>query len=157
MHLLPIERETWVLPYSQDEVFRKLWKVTKPVLPETQIPDVPEHTFLFNGWVKQGRFKLSKKILRADNFLPIIYGEVENTSKGSIVFVRYQLFFATIVFLAFWSVVTVLFAVYFYIYEKLYLYSGISMAVGMANYLIAVLNFKKQVELSSKLLREAVY
>lgn len=157
MYLLPIEREIWVLPYSQDEVFTKLWKVTKPVLPETQIPDVPESTFLFNGWVKKNQFKISKKITRANNFLPIVYGDVESTSKGSIVFIRYQLFFATIVFLVFWSVVTILFAIYFYVYEKIYLYSGISIAAGMANYIIAVLNFKKQVKLSSKLLRQTIY
>ncbi len=157
MYLLPIERETWVLPYQQDEVFKKLWKATLPVRPEVRIPNVPEHTFLFNGWVKLDQFKLSKKIPRANNFLPIMYGEIEKTSKGSIVFVRYQLFFATIVFLVFWSVVTVLFAIYFYVYEQIYLYSGISVAAGIANYAVTVLNFKKQVEQSSQQLREALY
>lgn len=157
MRLLPIVQETWVLPHPQEEISKKLWNVTRPVGQHALIPDVPEFDFLFNGWIKQDRFKISRVIQRGNNFLPIIYGKIESTSKGSIVFVRYQLFFATIVFLLFWTVVTLLLAVYFYVYEKLYVYSGISLAAGIVNYTVAVLNFKKQVGISSKLLQEVMY
>lgn len=156
MYLLPIARETWVLPYDEEETFKKLWKVSKPVKAEDSIPDVPEHHFLFNGWVRKNRFKLSRRNIRPDNFLPIIDGIIEGTSKGSIVFLRYRMFFATIAFLVFWSIVTMLIALYFYIYEKIYLYAAISFLLGIANYVIAVLNFKKQVKISSRALKEAI-
>lgn len=156
MYFLPIERETWVLPYGEKELFRRLWKVSKPVKVEDPIPDIPEHHFLFNGWVEKSRFKLSRKIGRPNNFLPIIDGKIESTSKGSIIFLRYRMFFSTIAFLIFWSVVTTLIALYFYIYEKIYLYGTISLLLGIANYAITVLNFKKQVKLSSRVLKEVV-
>lgn len=156
MYLLPIKRETLVLPYEQEEVFRKLWKVSRPVRAKDPLPDVPEASFLFNGWVKKNQFKISRKIARPDNFLPVIAGTIEGTSKGSIVFLRYRMFFATIVFLIFWSFVTTLIALYFYFFEKIYLYATISFLLGILNYVIAVLNFKKQVKISSRTFKEAI-
>ncbi len=156
MYLFPVAYETLVLPYDEREVFRKLWKVTKPSRPEEPVPDVPEHHFLFNGWVRQDRFRLSRVIVRPNNFLPVLDGKLEGTSKGTLVFLRYHLFFATVVFLVFWSVVTVLVALYFYHFEQIYLYAAISLLSGIANYVIAVLNFKKQVAISSRMFKEAV-
>lgn len=156
MYLLPIERETWVLPYDEEEIFKKLWRVSKPIKIADPMPDVLEHHFLFNGWVRKNSFKLSRKIVRPNNFLPIIDGRIEGTSKGSIIFLKYRMFFATIAFLVFWSIITTLIALYFYIYEKIYLYSVISLFLGVANYVIAVLNFKKQVKISSHVLKQSI-
>ncbi len=156
MYLFPTEREILVLPYTKEEIFKKLWKVSKPVKSADLIPDVPEQNFLFNGWVKENHFRLSRKILRPDNFLPIIDGRIEGTSKGSIIFLKYRMFFATITFLVFWSVVTLLIAFYFYLFEKIYLYAALSLLIGVMNYVIALLNFKKQVRISSRILQEAI-
>ena len=156
MYLLPVEHETWVLPHNEGEVFRRLWKVSKPIEKTSDIPDVPEHHFMFNGWVRKDHFRLSRKIIRPDNFLPIIDGRVEETSKGCIIFLKYTMFFATIVFLVFWSVITLLIALYFYLIEKIYLYAIISFTIGIINYTVAVLNFKKQVKISSHTLKSVI-
>lgn len=120
------------------------------------MPDIEEEALLFNGWVKKETFKLSRKVSRANNFLPLISGRIERSSMGSIVFIRYRLFVWTLSFLIFWSVITSLFALYFFVYERIYLNAIFSLLLGMANYVIALLNFHKQVRLSSRILHEVL-
>ena len=156
MGVWPTEQETLVLPVSAREVVRRLQKATQP--PSTQQLSVlaDPSAFLFNGQVKKHSFRLSRKIARPNNFLPFIAGSIEPTSQGCLLFVRYRLFSMTILFLVFWSVVTTGFALYLAVYEQLYHYAALSVGVGVANYVIAVLNFRKQVVISRRLLREVV-
>jgi hypothetical protein len=154
--LLPLSRETIVSSYDAKKLSQRLWKATNPIKGETWMPDVREDELLFNGWVKSGRFRLSRKVNRANNFLPVINGRIESSSMGSIVFVRYSLFIWTLSFLIFWSVLTSLFALYFFVYEKIYINAIFSLLLGVANYVIAVLNFHKQVRISSQTLHKVL-
>lgn len=154
--LFPFSQETIVSSYDAEEVYRRLWSVTEPTGDEEWEPDVEEEALLFNGRVEKDKFRLSRKVKKANNFLPLIRGRVEATSLGSIVFIRYRLFLWTLSFLIFWSVLTTLFALYFLVYEKIYINAAISLLVGLANYVIAVLNFRKQVRISSHALREVL-
>ncbi len=120
------------------------------------MPDIPEQDFRFNGWVEEGRFRLSRKIRRANNFLPIMSGRIEATSMGSIVFIRYRLFFSTTVFLVFWSAITLLFALYFFVYEQIYINAAVSLLLGVANYVVTIMNFKKEVRISSLSIQEVI-
>ncbi|MEK6476106.1 hypothetical protein WJR50_01185 [Catalinimonas sp. 4WD22] len=154
--LLPLSRETIVSSYDARQLSKRLWNVTKPSHREEWMPDVHEDKLLFNGWVKKENFKLSRKVSRANNFLPLISGRIESSSIGSIVLIRYRLFMWTLSFLIFWSVLTGLFALYFFIYERIYINAIFSLLLGVANYVIAVLNFHKQVKLSSRILHEVL-
>lgn len=154
--LFPFIQETVVSSYNAEEVYRRLWSVTEPDVDEEWEPDVDEEDLLFNGRVDKDRFRLSRKVKRANNFLPLMRGSIEATSMGSIVFIRYRLFIWTLSFLIFWSVLTTLFALYFLIYEKIYINAAFSFLIGLANYVIAVLNFRKQVRISSSALREVL-
>jgi hypothetical protein len=154
--LFPLSRETIVSSYDAEELYHRLWSVTQPTEDKAWMPDVEEDALLFNGKVKKGSFRLSRKVKRANNFLPLIQGRVESTSIGSIVFIRYRFFLWTMSFLIFWSVLTLLFALYFIVYEKIYINAAFSVSLGLANYIIAVLNFRKQVKISSHALREVL-
>lgn len=154
--LFPFSQETVVTSYDAEEVYRRLWSVTEPTGDEEWEPDVDEDELLFNGGVEKDTFRLSRKVKRANNFLPLMRGRVESTSLGSIVFIRYRLFLWTLSFLIFWSILTTLFALYFLIYEKIYINAAFSILLGLANYVIAVLNFRKQVRISSSALREVL-
>jgi hypothetical protein len=156
IRFLPFSRETLVSNHSAEELYRKLWQVTKPVRSEKWMPDVPEQDFKFNGWVKGDRFRLSRKIKRANNFLPIMSGRIETTSMGSIIFINYQLFFSTTVFLVFWSAITLLFSLYFFVYEQIYINAAASLLLGIVNYVVAVMNFKKEVRISSRYIQEVI-
>ncbi len=154
--LLPFSRETIVSSYDAKQLSQRLGKVTKPSKADAWAPEGGEAEKSFNGWVKKGRFKLSRKVNRANNFLPLISGKIESSSMGSIVFIEYKLFVWTLSFLVFWLTLTGLFALYFFVYERIYLNAIFSILLGVANYVIAVLNFHKQVKISSRMLHEVL-
>lgn len=148
----PTEQETLVLPLSAREVARRLQDATQPRGSSDALFKPYQTEYLFNGRVDARSFRLSRKIARPNNFLPFITGTIAPTSQGCLVFVRYRLFAVTLLFLAFWSVVTIGFALYLTVYERLYHYAALSLGVGVVNYVVAVLNFKKQVKISYRLL-----
>jgi hypothetical protein len=154
--LFPFSQETIVSSYDAEEVYRRLWSVTEPTGDDEWEPDVDKEALRFNGRVENDKFRLSLKVKRANNFLPLMRGRIEATSLGSIVFIHYRLFLWTLSFLIFWSVLTSLFALYFLVYEKIYINAAFSLLLGLANYVIALLNFRKQVRVSSKALREVL-
>ena len=144
------------MPFPAREVYERIWKSVKPVKEGLLILEEPEHPFLFNGWVKKDKFSISLKVARPQNFLPVMNGNIEETSAGSIIFVKYRLFPTSTAFLLFWSVITLLMAVFFG-YIGRYVFAGISIALGISNYAVAVANFKIQVRRSSRVLRSLFY
>jgi len=156
LSLFPYSRETIVSSYNARELSQRLWKVTQPTREGEWMPDVEDDELLFNGRVKGNEFKLSRKVKRANNFLPLMSGTIESSSMGSIVFIQYKLFIWTLSFLIFWSVLTSLFALYFFVYERIYINAAFSLSVGLANYVIALLNFQRQVKISSRTIKEVL-
>jgi hypothetical protein len=154
MILLPIKRETIVLPFSAEEVEKKLWLSIFPVKPGESMPDKSDELFLFNGWVKNRKFRISRRVRTPENFLPLMKGNIEETSLGSLLFIQYSLFFSSIFFLIFWSVVTFLLTFFFVYFYGIILYGVISFCLGIGNYVVAVANFNIQVKKSKMLLEE---
>ena len=152
----PTEHETLVVPVPALTVVDRLRGATQPPVPYERKALSDQDTVLFNGQVKKHSFRLSQKITRPNNFLPFITGTIEPTLQGCLLFVRYRLFTMTIVFLVFWLIVTLGFGAYLAHYEQLYYYSATSVGVGFLNYGVALLNFRKQVGISRRLLREAI-
>lgn len=153
MSWLPIENETLVLPYPAEEVFQRIRLATRPLEPYVPLSVQGEENFWFNGVIKSDGFRLSRKLTRPNSFLPIIIGKVAPTSKGCIVFLSYKMFTATLLFIGFWSILTLLIALYFILYEKLYEYGALAILIGAVNYIISLLSFQKQVVVSSRLMK----
>ncbi|MGB3852157.1 MAG: hypothetical protein WA958_19490 [Tunicatimonas sp.] len=151
----PSAQETLVSSLSAAEVVRRL-RATTNAGTRRDAASPARSTFVFNGQVDSESFRLSQKITRPNNFLPLISGTIEPTSQGCLLFVRYQLFTMTAAFLVFWWVVTLGFAYFLVHYERLYHYAALSVGVGAINYVVALLNFNKQVVISRRLLREVV-
>ena len=156
MRLLPYFQETKVLPYSGQETAFRLKKATRPLEKGAEFPDPVEKAFLFNGWVKENRFRISRKVKHPENFLPLMSGRIESTSTGSILFVRYHLFFSSAMFLIFWTVISTLLFLFFLIFYQEYTYAGIALASGIFNFYIATKNFHLQIRASGKALNEAL-
>ena len=152
----PTEQETLVLPELAREVAHRLREATQPSVAQERLSTPNQNAFLFNGQVKKRSFRLSQKITRPNNFLPFITGTIEPTSQGCLLFVRYRLFTMTIAFLVFWLVVTFGFGYFLARYERLYHYAALSVGIGVINYGVAVLNFRKQVVISRRILREVL-
>lgn len=154
MILLPVKRETIVLPFPADEVEKKLWLSIFPVKAGESMPDKRDELFLFNGWIKNRKFKISRRLRSPENFLPLMKGNIEETSLGSLLFIRYSLFFSSIFFLIFWSIVTLFLTFFFVYFYGIILYAAISFSLGIGNYVVAVANFNMQVKKSKILLEE---
>lgn len=153
MILFPLIRETIVSKNSAQEINVKLWQNTYPVNIEDSMPDREEYVFPFNGWIKRNEFKIFRRLKSPENFLPLIKGSIEETSKGCLIFLRYSLFFSSNFFLVFWSVVTLFMSIFFIVaYDKV-IYAVISLVLGVGNYAIAMANFNIQVKKSSEVLR----
>lgn len=156
MRLLPLYEETLVLPFQLEETRRKIRLATRPLEKDVEYPETVEEQFLFNGWVKENRFRISRKVRHPENFLPIIIGEVEGTSAGSILFIRYRLFFSSALFLVFWSVLSLLFCLFFLLIREQYLYGALAGALGSLNYVVATKNFHLQIRSSRQALDKAL-
>jgi hypothetical protein len=142
INLLPSHDETLVLPVSAIEVFNRLSRVIGNDVSATQ-----DRSILFSGWIKQDRFRISQKINRPNNYIALIRGKIEPTSSGCLVFIDYQLFSTTRLFLIFWLLFTCLFtAALSYIYSRIgYVIAGVSTAACM--YWITRSNFRMQLKI----------
>ena len=156
MTLLPLKTETFVLPISAEEVEKKLWDAVFPVKAGENMPDKADAFFLFNGWVKGRSFRISRRINTPENFLPLMKGNIEETSLGSLLFIHYSLFFSSIFFLIFWSVITIFLTFFFIYFYNIVLYGAIAFGLGMGNYIIAIANFNIQVRKSRELLNKVL-
>ncbi len=157
MHLLPYQQETYVLPYAAEEVLNRMRLYTRPIEKGFEYSRTDESRFLFNGIVSGNGFRISRRITRPENFLPLLVGKQEATSVGCLLFVSYRLFFSTTLFLVFWSVVCLLLTLFFLIYHEAWLYASIAFGVGCVQYVIAVKNFNWQVKRSRQLLEKVLF
>jgi hypothetical protein len=157
MHLLPYRHETIILPYPSEEAIARLRPLTRPVDKGYAYRTEDERRFLFNGILKKSSFRISRRILKPENFLPLVVGQLENTSVGSLLFVRYRLFFSTAMYLVFWSAVCLLLSLFFLIYHEAWLYASVAFGIGCVQYIIAVKNFSLQVRRSRQDLEKALF
>ncbi|PSL00465.1 hypothetical protein [Cecembia rubra] len=153
MPFFPSHSEVLVSSLSKEEVMERLDLVTKDAnFLEYELKE--NQGYQFNGTLSEDSFSLSLVITKADSFLPLIKGKLEATPKGSILFLQYSLFPGTIFFLGFWSVVTVILAIFFAMVSVKYILSGISLAVGIGNYLFAWNHFKRKIRVSQEIFHE---
>lgn len=156
MRLLPLYQKTIVLPINEQETAWRLEQVIRPLIKDVEYAEEAEASFLFNGWIKENQFRISRKIRHPETFLPIIIGRIEGTSVGSILFIQYRLFFSAAMFLIFWTIVCLLMSLFFLILHQEYIYAAVAFGLGLSNYIIATKNFHIQVRDSQKTLNEAL-
>jgi hypothetical protein len=106
--------------------------------------------------VEEDGFRLSRVIEKGDNFLPLLLGKVEDTPRGSIIFVRYQLFATTRFFLWFWTLALLAFSLFFLLVTNQFLQGGACLFLSGVNYALAVFFFHRQLVPSKKLFQEVI-
>lgn len=143
INLLPSHDETLVLPLSAEEVFNRFSRITR-----NDLATVQDKSILFSGWVKEDRFRISLKVSRPNNFLALIKGRIESTSSGCLIFIDYQLFPTTKLFVSFWLFLTSLFAVAIGFQYSSYWFSLGGLAFAICIYLITWSNFNLQLNLA---------
>lgn len=152
---LPQKTETLVLPSSSQEMLQRLERVVYTA--EDKLNDVEEDELhVFTGTIFQNAFVISLKLKRPDNFIPIINGNIEDTSKGSIVFLKYRLFKSTKMFLLFWTAVIFILALLLILFQGKVWFAVIAILASIANYLVTVVNFNRKVKQSREYLMDVL-
>jgi hypothetical protein len=153
MPFFPNHSEVLVSSWTKEEVMERVDLVTRDAnFLEYELEK--NKGYQFNGTLGRDSFRLSLVITKADSFLPLIKGKLESTPKGCILFLRYSLFPGSVFFLGFWSVMTVILAIFFAMVAGNFLFSGISLAVGIGNYLFAWNHFKRKIKISQEIFHE---
>lgn len=151
---LPRKDETLILPLKQQELYQMLRQATKPAH-EAPRKDDPVR-YRFQGQLQLNQFILSRTLGHPDNYLPRIIGQVEGTSRGVIVFLRYRLFGSTLLFLYLSSLMLFFLTLIFTLLFPHTLYALSALAAGLGNYWITLTNFQRQVERSHEVLLDVL-
>lgn len=153
MTLIPHKNEILVLPITALQVISRLSLVTQPA----SLNELKEQKgILFCGYINTSTFRISRKVNYPQNYLPLIKGDIEGSSRGCIIFMKYRLFFSSLMFFTFWAAMTLIFGLLFLFLFEEYVYAIIAFASGAANYIVTVLNFNQQVKLSRKTIYKAL-
>lgn len=153
MPFLPSQSEILVSSLPKEALLGRIQQVTRNVN-FLDIEARKSNGFQFNGMVHADGFRVSLVIEKADSFLPLIKGNVEESPHGSILFLEYSLFPGSVFFLVFWTLVTVGLFFFFGLMAEKPLYALISLAIGFGNYLFAWSYFKKKTKASQKIFHE---
>ncbi|MCC5929294.1 MAG: hypothetical protein JJU28_08630 [Cyclobacteriaceae bacterium] len=155
MSWIPYLTETRVSLYDRAKLIQRLKNIS--LSPEETLENPEDRNkIFFNGYVRESSFRLSLALRRPNNYIPLVCGDVENTSSGSIIFITYKLFPGTVRLLTFWSAISFLFTLFFAIPYQAYWYAAISFSLGLVNYIISLENFKAQVRKTQRALQKAL-
>jgi hypothetical protein len=113
-----------------------------------------EQNLKFNGWVKEQRFRISHRVQRANNYLPLVVGEIESTSSGCILFIDYRLFPTMRMLLILWTILLTLGSLIFSYQTKNIVYlAGAVAAIGFIHAVVWS-NFNLQLDITRKALHQ---
>lgn len=154
MKFSPTYDEILVSPLQTEEVIRKTMRVTKDLQAADYLPDSTLERYLFNGDVRRDSFTLSLNSEKADSFLPLIYGKVEPTRKGSILFITYSFFPGTVFFITFWVVVVFFMTLFFLTLHQDWKLALTCIVIGGGNYLFSCRQFMRKVKESQRALHQ---
>jgi hypothetical protein len=152
----PRHTESWVVPHPP-EMVEAIMRLRVMHAGKQQLLDPDNQAnYLFNGVVREESCNISRLITRPDSFLPLIEVRWVGTAQSSLLFITYRLFASTRMFMAFWSIVSFFAAlVLFFMVNELAW--GVMVCILMAlTYWVCVANFKRNVKLDSKILREVL-
>lgn len=153
MPFFPNQSEILVSPQSKVEVISNLDKVTKNTN-FLSYDALKKNKHFFNGNIQEDSFSISLVIDKADSFLPLIKGKIEDTPMGSILFLSYSLFPSSAFFLGFWTIVSLLLCLFFGFVSHNYMYSALSFGFALFNYGFAWAHFRRKIKISQAVFHE---
>lgn len=144
MILFPSHPQTLVLPFSEGKTISKI----RRCIFNKKIRDLS--TPIFTGYIKGGKFKLIPHQKSANNFIPVITGEVLASKKGSIIRSQYALSKNTRIFLIFVCSICLLSSFLVFLFQHNFFKSVGILAIGFINYGITLFQFNREVRKTIK-------
>ena len=143
MNFIPFISETLVLEGECAETAERIDDNTRQ-----RGDGIEEGNRHFRGTVDESGFNISLDIREHANFIPLISGKLENTSSGCLLFLNYQMLWGSKIMVGFWSLMAILFALFFLYIHNEPLYGWIALTIGVANYIITLWSFNRMVKRS---------
>ena len=144
--ILPLRKETLVLELSSEEAADRLRYVT------AKRSGKPDRPITFVGRVDPEGFNITRYLSRPENFMPQIEGRFEAAGQGSILYLRYTLQFSSRMFVIFWTVTTLMFALFIWFIYTRWQLGAISLAVLLFNIVFTHISFQRQYKRSRQAL-----
>lgn len=151
-------REVTILPHFQETVISTqpsefvISKIDAATSTKLLLQNQNDPTYFFIGWVREGRFRISLKINRPNNYLPLVIGNIEPTSNGCIVFLSYRLFPTTKMFLVFWDLFVLIVSIIAVYQYQTFLYGVLGVLLVVFIQWVAWSNFNLQLKRTRELL-----
>lgn len=145
INLLPSSSETIVTSLEMEEINMRLEKSTANTVVWDQGFKVASDK-IFYGFVHKGNFQLALRNMRLLAFTPMMYGKIEGSASGSIVFLSFKLFVLTRALLIFWSLFLVMAGSVMSIIKNDYWPMLIALGILLIFHLIAWANFNQQLK-----------
>ena len=155
MTLFPYKKCIIPLSWNADEAEHILHCFTKDIKDRDLLEDTTGlQVYKFNGWVKDQKFKVSKKVKYPQNYMPIAVGIIEETSNGSIVEIEFQLFPATKQTIWFSFIATLIFILIASIFKHNLTASLFILGLFLTYYIVVIANFNMHIKDCIKALNE---
>ncbi|MEZ4973163.1 MAG: hypothetical protein R2820_07615 [Cyclobacteriaceae bacterium] len=151
-------REITILPHFQETVISTqssayiISKIDAATSSKLLLQNQNDPSCFFTGWIREERFRISLKINRPNNYLPLVIGNVESTSNGCIIFLSYRLFPTTKLFLAFWDLFILIVCLTAGYQYQTFLYGVLGILLVVFIQWIAWSNFNLQLKRTRELL-----
>ena len=161
MQFFPFLSETYVSAFSKDEIKEKLY----PFIKSNDTPDISpteriyfqsktNKEFLFEGWISDSQFRICQYTGFPEQFVPMIYGKIEATSKGCILFLDYRLLKATLFFWIMGIFIFGIIGIIFLFIERNMSSFFLMMLFFLGTYSVLMLNFIQKVKISKQLIKK---
>jgi hypothetical protein len=155
LNLIPYHTETLVSPLSKEEILGHLMRVTR------EVNFLDSRTYLndevkFNGIVGRKGFRISQAIKKGDTFLPLLIGKLEETPKGSIIFLEFRPFPTATFFLIFWTIVLTAFCFFYILVVPNIAYCILCASLAVGNYSLSLFFFNRQFKRTRALFYELI-
>jgi hypothetical protein len=146
--IYPSVNETLVFTRSREEIYLLLIRAINNPVAHDGIPKT------LKGWVEDDRFELTITLRRQHLFMPLVRGRIEQTSKGSLVFLEYVLFPGTRLLITFWTVIIPIVSVVIgYKYDHYWVVSSFLFFIVIMHW-VARVNFNLHLASTKKILHE---
>lgn len=148
----PFTSEVIVSNLTAEEIEYKLWCAVKPEY--MKIHKKLQKRFLFTGIVQKYFFKMVRKNNITEKFSPLMIGKVEETSKGSIIFLRYFMSPNTTFLMLYFFISTSVIGLFFIDYDSILIALAIPLSMFLSSYALAILLFNYQLNKNGSIIKK---
>ena len=150
--ILPVRKETILLTESPEDFTDRLKYVTG----KRKTGDYRERPVKFIGKGEEAGWAITRFVTRPENFMPLVQGKLEHVSRGCLLSIRYTLQFSSRMFVVFWTITTLLFAIFLWFIQSDVRLGLIALGFLLLNIVVTHLNFQRQYRQTRKILMDVI-